>query len=225
MFSRPGIRSAIARPCVDGLLDLAQPSAALSRAQQALADARGTAIQAVGLARLAETQAALGRRADAEATLGRLVNELDPARNKADARTVAHIRGVVALRSGDYTAALEQLKAAQNALSVRGAFVGAPNPHVPFWYALAQACLGAGDESQALEWFRRVTESGYERISAPVEYVRSFHAVGQLLEKRGDRAGAHDAYRRFVGYWKDGDLDRAQVADAKRKISTLPGAR
>lgn len=29
---------------------------------------------------------------------------------------------------------------------------------------------------------------------------------------------ALDYYKRFVGYWKDGDLDRDGVADAARKI-------
>jgi len=31
---------------------------------------------------------------------------------------------------------------------------------------------------------------------------------------------AGEAYRRFVGYWKDGDLDRDRVAEAQRKISS-----
>jgi len=29
---------------------------------------------------------------------------------------------------------------------------------------------------------------------------------------------SREAYRRFVGYWKDGDLDRDRIAEAQRKI-------
>jgi hypothetical protein len=31
---------------------------------------------------------------------------------------------------------------------------------------------------------------------------------------------AREYYRRFVDYWKDGDIDREQVEEALRKIQT-----
>jgi hypothetical protein len=30
---------------------------------------------------------------------------------------------------------------------------------------------------------------------------------------------ARASYRRFVGYWKDGDLDRERVAEAQQKLA------
>ena len=33
-----------------------------------------------------------------------------------------------------------------------------------------------------------------------------------------DSAKAREMYRRFVGYWKDGDLDRERVAEAEKKL-------
>ena len=29
---------------------------------------------------------------------------------------------------------------------------------------------------------------------------------------------AREAYRRFVGFWKDGDIDRERIAEAERKL-------
>ena len=43
--------------------------------------------------------------------------------------------------------------------------------------------------------------------------------LGQISDRKGDRAKARDYYRRFVGYWKDGDIDRNRVADAQSKLS------
>jgi hypothetical protein len=63
-----------------------------------------------------------------------------------------------------------------------------------------------------------VTSSGSEHARYPVQFVRSFYFLGTLHEKRGDMAKARDAYRRFVRYWKDGDLDRERVAEAERKL-------
>jgi hypothetical protein len=42
--------------------------------------------------------------------------------------------------------------------------------------------------------------------------------LGKLRETRGDTAGAREAYRRFVSYWKDGTLDHDHVAEAQAKI-------
>jgi hypothetical protein len=69
-----------------------------------------------------------------------------------------------------------------------------------------------------VKWFERVATSGYERVTSPVPFVRSFYFLGQLYEKRGDTVEAREAYRRFVGYWKDGDLDRDRIAEAQNKL-------
>jgi hypothetical protein len=47
--------------------------------------------------------------------------------------------------------------------------------------------------------------------------VRSLYFLGQISERKGDRANAAEYYRRFVQYWGDGDMDRDRVADARKK--------
>jgi tetratricopeptide (TPR) repeat protein len=107
---------------------------------------------------------------------------------------------------------------AQAALPPHGQYVQAPSAHVWIWYALARACAETGRDADALAGFERVTTSGYERANQPIEYVRSLYFVAKLYEKRGDTAKARDAYRRFVGYWKNGDIDRGRVAEAEAKL-------
>ena len=66
----------------------------------------------------------------------------------------------------------------------------------------------------------RVADAGFERFSSPIEYVRSWYFLGKIHERRGDARKAREAYRRFVGYWKDGDLDRDRVAEVEQKLRT-----
>ena len=72
---------------------------------------------------------------------------------------------------------------------------------------------------KAAEWYRRIIEAGVERVEWPVLYVRSFYFLGKIHENRDDMDNARKYYRRFYEYWKDGDMDRERVQEARRKIS------
>ena len=137
-----------------------------------------------------------------------------------DGRTVNMARGLVALASGDPVGAVKPLQDAAAALSPRSGIVGGGAAHVPIWSAVGEALLQSGRPAEALPWFEKVATSGYERVRQPIPFVRSFYFLGQIHEKQGDKLRSQEAYRRFVSYWKDGDLDRARVAEAQRKISS-----
>jgi hypothetical protein len=47
--------------------------------------------------------------------------------------------------------------------------------------------------------------------------VRSFYFLGQLAEQSGDHEAARRYYTKFAQHWKNGDMDRARVAEAQRK--------
>ncbi len=85
------------------------------------------------------------------------------------------------------------------------------------------AYLESGDHQEAASWFQRVAESGYEHIYSPIPYVRSFYFLGKIHENRGDMDKARECYRRFIEYWKDGDIDRERVEEAKRKDIAVRG--
>jgi tetratricopeptide (TPR) repeat protein len=126
--------------------------------------------------------------------------------------------GELALTRGDLAEATEELEQAQSMLPARGLlYVDLPQ-HVPIWFSLASAYLSAGDESKAAECFQRITESTTERLWWPIPYVRSFYFLGKIHENRGEMDKAREYYRRFYEYWKDGDMDRERVEEAKRKL-------
>jgi tetratricopeptide (TPR) repeat protein len=93
-----------------------------------------------------------------------------------------------------------------------------PNPHVSTWFALGEAHLGAGDAAEARAWFERIVTGPYERALYPIQYVQSLYYLATIDEAAGDRAKALDAYRRFVQYWGDGEIDRDKVELARRKL-------
>ncbi len=91
--------------------------------------------------------------------------------------------------------------------------------HVPVWFSLATAYLTAGEEEKAAERFYHITESTTEHIFWPIPYVRSFYFLGKIHENRGELDKAREYYRRFVDFWKDGDMDRKRVEEALSKLS------
>jgi eukaryotic-like serine/threonine-protein kinase len=86
-------------------------------------------------------------------------------------------------------------------------------------YVQGRARLGLGDHAGAQRHFETVVNSGYLRLFTPFEYVRSHYYLGQIAEKAGDSVKAREHYKRFLFYWKDGDIDRDKVADAIKKTS------
>jgi len=77
------------------------------------------------------------------------------------------------------------------------------------------------EDEKAAEWFLRVAESTTEHVSWPIPYVRSFYFLGKIHENRGEMEKAREYYRRFYEYWKDGDMDRERVEEAKSKLGMM----
>ena len=91
--------------------------------------------------------------------------------------------------------------------------------HVPIRYALATAFLSAGAEVDALEHLRFIIDCGVEHVEWPIYYVRSLYFLGKIHENRGETEKAREYYRRFYDYWKDGDMDRERIEEARTRIS------
>jgi tetratricopeptide (TPR) repeat protein len=91
---------------------------------------------------------------------------------------------------------------------------------VPVWFSLASAYLAVGDEAHAEECFEKIRSARIERMMWAIPYVRSFYHLAKIHEKRGDTAGAKEHYRQFFELWKDGDLDRDKVEEARRALGS-----
>ncbi len=217
-YPTPGQRAGFARRnMAEILMARSQQDLALSQVQQALALGKNTSLEPNVLIARAQLFAQMGRRQDAEDTLRELTTKSNPRAGNRDTRRVQWARGLVALAGGDPGAAIGHLESARATLPPRGASAQ-QNPHVAIWYALGEAYFAAGRDRDAAQSFQRVADAGYERLEWPIQYVRSFYFLGQIHEKSGDAVKARAAYRRFLSYWKDGDLDRSRVAEVEQKL-------
>jgi tetratricopeptide (TPR) repeat protein/TolB-like protein len=198
-------------------LDLSKPADALSQGQAGMADAENRPEEFGMLRIIASAQSSLGRKADADAALAKLKQQAGLLPGNAQQRTLHWAAGEVALARGDSAAAIAELEQAQTMLPPHGS-VNSPSPYVPICFSLASAYRAAGKDAEAARWFQRVADSGFERVYSPIQYVRSFYFLGAIAEKQGNLEKARQYFQRFVGFWKNGDIDRDRVAEAQRKI-------
>jgi hypothetical protein len=66
-----------------------------------------------------------------------------------------------------------------------------------------------------------VVKAGPARVMTPVPYVRSLALLAALEEKAGRTADARRLYERYISYWQDGQIDRAEVARAGQRLAAL----
>jgi TolB-like protein/tetratricopeptide (TPR) repeat protein/predicted Ser/Thr protein kinase len=191
---------------------------ALAVAERALRDAFNAVDQGPATLSVASLRGRSGRTAQAHALLAEFEGTATPLTAKAIGRLVTHGRGEVALAARDYATALRELTAARSALTSRPGNPLQPSQHVLLWFALGEAHLGAGDRAEARGWFERIVNGSYERVLRPIEYVRSLYHLATIAEAAGDDAKAVEYYRRFLGYWGDGEIDRDKVEIARRKL-------
>jgi tetratricopeptide (TPR) repeat protein len=206
------------------LLEQGRAARALEHAERAQSENKGNFPEWGGLFYASLAQAELGRLDEAQATaddLRRIAEALPTVKEK---RRYHHLMGVLCLGRGEARSAVEDLERAHSMLPQRGfegwsghGYARLPQ-HVPIWFSLARTYLEAGDEDHSAGWFRRVAESTTEHIFWPIPYVKSFYFLGKIHENRGDMEKAREYYRRFYEYWKDGDMDRERVEEAKKKL-------
>jgi tetratricopeptide (TPR) repeat protein len=199
------------------LLRLGRPALALPAAERALREARSSNARWESSYYAILAQSRLGQDAEAAKALDALAARANALPSNREKRQVHWLTGVMALDHHQTARAIEELRQAESMLPPRG-LLPPPPPHVPIWFDLGSAYLLAGDDVNAAVRFQRVIDST-ERIRFPIEFVRSLYFLGQIAERRGDRAKARDFYRRFVDYWGDGDVDRDRVAEARRKLA------
>ncbi|MGD9905583.1 MAG: protein kinase [Vicinamibacterales bacterium] len=218
-YERPVPRVATARLAQSGVEQLTgRLPAALAAAERALAESQGRADEGAAVLAVAPLRALAGRAADGEALLTAFAATATPPTARNVSRTVAQGRGALALVAGDFPAAVRELSAAQSTLPPRPGNPTGQSPHVPIWFALGEAHLGAGNGAEARGWFERIVNGSFERALRPIEYVRSLYHLAAIAEGAGDAAKALDYYRRFLTYWGDGEIDRDKVEIARRKV-------
>lgn len=205
--------------------ELGRHDAALARARSAIAEGSGDRAEWLGLAELVLTQAEIGDFPAAAGHVAELEEKTSGLPTLREACRVEWLKGRLALLQQEPQKAIRHLQRAVDLLPPRATFwEGSWTPlHPPVWYDLGRAHLAAGDEDQALSWFKRLTESGAERLTWPLPYVRSLDYLAVIHEERGEQEEALRAYEKYLALWQEGETDPARVARAQKKLSRLPG--
>ncbi len=198
------------------LLERGEPELALRHASEARVAGEGNFGEWAGLFFAALAEERLGKRGEADRFAEELRTNADALPTEKEKRRYHHLRGELLLARGDARGAIEELQRAASTLPPRGL----PGPtnvpqHVPVWFSLASAHLAAGEDERAEEWLQKVVSSTTERVFWPIPYVRSFYYLAKIHDKRGDTAKAREYFQRFYDLWKDGDLDRDHVEEAR----------
>ena len=198
------------------LLRMGNVAAALTQLQLALPDATSRDPEFETLQLLAIAQAALGRKAESDKTLTRLEERAALLPSEREKRRVRWARGQIALDRGEMNTATTEFAAAVRMLPPSGPVVG-PNITAPsLLYSAAWADIKAGRDADAVPLLERL-QTSHELVADLDAYARSFFLLAQIYERRNDLTRARDQYAKFLDLWRDGDLERAWVAEAQKK--------
>jgi len=122
-----------------------------------------------------------------------------------------YLRGILALHSREYDAAVELLE--KGVLS-QDNYIG----HV----TLGQAYLAAGRTDKAETLFRDMLDSYTSpRAYNGVESVKLHYYLGQVLEAENRPDQAAEAYALFLDIWSQADQATASIQDARRRLDRL----
>ncbi len=212
--SRGSVQTAGPRLQIAGLLmDKGQNAAALASAQRALEDANGIGpLSYQSLAVIEQLHIRLGHTKEAAAAREELAKR-NAQLPSDDLREFAkHLQnGALASDRHDTATAIAEWKLAEGRARPG-------NSNTDILFELASAFLDAKDDAQAAPRLERIVTSGLLRATQPMPFVRSLYLLGQISERKGDRAKATEYYRRFLKYWGTGDMDRQRVADALARL-------
>jgi tetratricopeptide (TPR) repeat protein len=196
-------------------LERGEPELAFEAAEKARNEDHEPTVRREGLIRAALAGIGLGRLDDAEKRIEDYRAQVENAPSEKGMRRYHYLAAQLARARDNLVKAVEDLNKAASMLPPRSW----GDEHAEIWFSLAEAYQEAGDQERAREWLVRLTESRSERFSAPIPYVRSLYLLGRIHEERGEIERAREYYKRFLGYWEDGDLDRERIADARAKIA------
>lgn len=198
---------------------LEEPERARRQARLAAAEAPGSNAERSGLFHESLAELALGRTEASEGALDRFRATDANFTGPSPRRSAAELDGRRALLAGDPAAAARFLEEAASLLPAHSLF---PNPSFcSIWFHLGESLLAQGEEARAAEWFRRIDEQPSLRLAFPLLYVRALERLGSIHNSLGDRAAAAGYYSRFLAYWGEGEIDRDEVAQARRRLAEL----
>ena len=131
------------------------------------------------------------------------------------------IRGLVALKAGAPSKALDLLRVSLPYDR------GLPPSAAPFFigplyttYVRGLAYLNARQRREAVEEFQKIVDARTIVVSDPVGALAHLQ-LGRALVLSGDKVNAKSTYQRFLELWKDADPDIPVFIQAKKEFAAL----
>jgi tetratricopeptide (TPR) repeat protein len=145
--------------------------------------------------------------------------------NKKLLRIPFLLQGNLASEAGDQERAIERLSKAVSLLPPGQGLSPAGQRFrrydASFLYPLALAYFRAGDLEKARREYEEITRMTYGRYLSGDLYAKSFHMLGQVYERLGNKKQARANYQKFLDLWKNADPGRPEVEDAKKRLAAL----
>ena len=159
-----------------------------------------------------------GSRDKAAAVESELRALIQSGKNRRAVRYADLLAGQVELDKKNYLRAIELLEGAALLLPVQGSLL---DDHAVFLEPLAAAYERVANDVKAREVYERITGLMMGRYGFGDIYAPAFYRLGQLFERRGDKARARQNYERFLDIMKHADPGNADVTDAKKRLAGL----
>jgi len=138
--------------------------------------------------------------------------------NKKNIRYHDLLEGMISLKNEDYSGAIERLTKAVELLPCQYFF---DNDHALFLNALALAYFKKGEWEKARQEYEKITRLTVGSFLYGDIYARSFHRLGMIYERLGDKVKAGENYQEFLDLWKDADPGQPEIAEAKKRFALL----
>ena len=155
---------------------------------------------------------------DAKRVAEELKRLVDSWMNKKLMRYYYHLVGMMELRKGTFSKAIENLNQARSLLAFQSS---ASDQHALFLGPLAFVYYKAGELEKARIEYEAITALTTGRLNYGDIYAKAYYMLGKIGEQQGQKQKAVENYHKFLGLWKDADPGIPEVEDARNRLAAL----